>query len=625
MVQNFQEHATEADVSLNPSPHNAGNVDEAAGRVSFNEYQTTDVSIRLHETDITTDPLSTTYDMSSDNETTSSLFPINEMNRNSKPDNNARDEIENLKQLVNDLDVLQEIQMNKSQYFVQTHEDSAGEIAVNETRDYVGLLESFLERFKQLQRVIDANGDESVKREYESVGFLDVETYESLLNDSKNLEYALQKLHSLRAEYKNISDQHEEIRKHDIEFSRSGNLNLLQYIVEEKRNEIDNLQTFSQSTRSLSDFIALHNLSHKFDTNKTATFLNPTPLEAGIIPNLNEEKKVQEEYMQTRIAEWKSILFLQNKVLPPLQVFVFIVGIICNGVLLIIFIRHTEMRTYPNVMLINLAFGEILSLIISIPTTYSYYYTASGKTTTAACKAYTFFRVQGIVVSAYSLVVINIQRYFAITALLDRRGILFGRAIKSLCLILLVWTIGAIVALPYTVYAGAENGYCYAGRRGKQEEVRLATTMIGFLGICVLPVILNTTFSGLSVGHLRSSAKRIPGERIGQEQLRKQRVLSSNVLVVLIIIFVICYTPYYFFNFVYYWFPIHVEEVAFQYITQFSYTLIFLHSSLNPIALYIVSKKYRRYFNKYLLCRKISHSDMSSNETLSDTTINTAV
>ncbi|XP_069701329.1 uncharacterized protein [Periplaneta americana] len=581
-----------------------GVTEQTEEKENFQEYETT--RERIEEYDTSTTPIAYgEYDELN----TSSTDVYSDM----------LEKINNLTFIKGELEGLESKVGKILHQFLGSLDDETGNRSVTIMHEYMKEFRVFLKGYESLENFVNkynTSGNITVD------GFYDLHTYNKILTYNESAEKAVNDLQSVNLKYGFIWSWHQEILNRTNIFNEICNVSYLEKNIDEKEREIQFIKEFANDMRVLRKFIENNNLSDIYLTDKTNKFLNPVTYDsfATVLQNEREDdKNIVTKLLKLREA----IKYMETVVSPCTKIVLYLFGIIGNGILLLIFIRHKEMRTSPNVMLINLAFGEFLSLTVSMPIAYIYYYATKGVATDFGCKAFTFFRVQGIGVSAYSLVVISIQRYVAMTQFLDRRGFVIGRKLKSFLLLLIVWIIGGIIAIPYTYFAEESGNYCYAGRRGKDQTMREVTATCGFIGVCLIPVVLNSVFSGLSAGHLRKSARLMPGEKMGQAKLQKSRVLSSNVLVGLVIIFAVCYIPYYLFGFLYVVIGFHMEDITYRYVISYTYDLIFCHSSLNPIALYVISNRYRYYFNKYLFCGKSCRSEESSSEHSAQTVTST--
>jgi hypothetical protein len=116
-----------------------------------------------------------------------------------------------------------------------------------------------------------------------------------------------------------------------------------------------------------------------------------------------------------------------------------------------------------------------------------------------------------------------------------------------------------------------------------------------------MPLLITAVFSGLTAYRIRRSVREIPGEVTGQQQWQHSRMVSSTVLFALTVIFVVSNVPYFFFQFL-----IFVEDI-YEYMSSWTLALLnvvtdslrFVNCCLNPIVLFVLSKRYRGYIKRY--------------------------
>lgn len=63
----------------------------------------------------------------------------------------------------------------------------------------------------------------------------------------------------------------------------------------------------------------------------------------------------------------------ETYIVPVLFAVIFVVGTIGNGTLVLIFVRHKQMRNVPNIYILNLALGDLLVIISCVPFTSTVY------------------------------------------------------------------------------------------------------------------------------------------------------------------------------------------------------------------------------------------------------------
>jgi len=63
----------------------------------------------------------------------------------------------------------------------------------------------------------------------------------------------------------------------------------------------------------------------------------------------------------------------ETYIVPVLFALIFVVGVLGNGTLVLIFIRNSNMRNVPNTYIFSLALGDLLVIITSVPFTSTLY------------------------------------------------------------------------------------------------------------------------------------------------------------------------------------------------------------------------------------------------------------
>jgi hypothetical protein len=270
----------------------------------------------------------------------------------------------------------------------------------------------------------------------------------------------------------------------------------------------------------------------------------------------------------------------------------FLIGFIGNFILFLIFARHKEILSSNNIIILNLAIGDSFSLICNIIVSYMYNLSNSMAVGFLVCLSITLFIPLSTGVCVYSVTMLSIQRYLALAQLGKDRGCIILRRFSSAMFICTIWILACASAVPQFLKTGFYEDYCTV-------ELTDFVTLFNVVVYCVVPLLLMATFSILTSWKMRESVRKMPGEVLGQQKVRSARTRSANILVGLIVVFAISYIPYYLFLFAYKYFDL--ERIGFDRMFIISYSLVFLNSCCNPIALYAASANFRQYFNKYIL------------------------
>lgn len=84
----------------------------------------------------------------------------------------------------------------------------------------------------------------------------------------------------------------------------------------------------------------------------------------------------------------------ETYIVPIVFAIIFLVGVIGNGSLIYVLCRHKSMRSVPNTFIFNLALGDLLILIFTVPFTSTVYTLDSWPFGEFACKASEFAKVK---------------------------------------------------------------------------------------------------------------------------------------------------------------------------------------------------------------------------------------
>ena len=316
---------------------------------------------------------------------------------------------------------------------------------------------------------------------------------------------------------------------------------------------------------------------------------------------LEDETKVLVSF-QTQLYEAQYWQFLKSKVFPVIVAIFLVVGITGNGLLLAIFVRHKETRTIPNSMLINLTAVDCVQLVINVLLDYLRLL-ALLKFGLFGCKLFFFFSFLLLTVSTYSVAMISVQRFVAVRQLPSFAWYYQSQKTKYV-LIAIVWCIGLILSVPHAAAAYGENELCNEVSPGSASTIRT----IDLITLCVVPLPITAVFSGLTAYRIRRSAREIPGEATGQDQLKHSRMVSSRVLFALTVLFVVSYMPDFLLAFLTCVFDINKSFMEFHWISIGVNYLKFVNCCSNPIILFVLSKRFRVYIKRYCGQREVQEA-----------------
>jgi 7 transmembrane receptor (rhodopsin family). len=281
-----------------------------------------------------------------------------------------------------------------------------------------------------------------------------------------------------------------------------------------------------------------------------------------------------------------------------------LVGIAMNGLLIVIFIRHKNARTDP--ILINIAVVDSINLAVIMPTKILLQEYEIPLQILHLNEVFIVCSIASNFVLEYSLVTISYQRFRAVFSKIEIQN---EKRMSNFIKTTVLWLLGLIYGALCLV--SVKEIYSRGGVPSDTLDTINLYTPIFIEGI--IPGILVTVFSLLASRKLKKLAENFPGERSHHLQRIQDRYLAAKTLIVLIVLFLVTYMPQKIILTVIMRRYLNSSNKAFhefardqkqlQIIKCLSSIMDHINSVLNPVFLYFLSSKFRRYFNSYLHCR----------------------
>ncbi|XP_049869958.1 RYamide receptor-like [Pectinophora gossypiella] len=289
---------------------------------------------------------------------------------------------------------------------------------------------------------------------------------------------------------------------------------------------------------------------------------------------------------------------------------VFVVALLGNGLVCWVVQTSPRMKTVTNYFIVNLAVGDILMTLFCVPFTFvstlALRYWPFGA---LMCKVVNYSQAVSVLVSAYTLLAISIDRYMAIMRPLQPR---LGRAHAKL-VVAAVWAGALATAAPIPIVSQLRrpspwHQYCQADvcleqweRAGQSEQYTCALLALQFALplcalICTYARIAHAVWGGRPPGEAQTA-------RDSRLQRSKRKMIKMMVTVV--VVFTVCWLPL---NvFIVLW-TVHEEDESWgtwpgmPYVWFASHWLAMSHSCYNPIIYCYMNTRYRRGFKQALCC-----------------------
>lgn len=163
---------------------------------------------------------------------------------------------------------------------------------------------------------------------------------------------------------------------------------------------------------------------------------------------LSNETAAAEALAAAAAGCWTGISF-ETAFRILLYAIIFVCAVVGNSLVIITLVQRRRMRTVTNVFLLNLAVSDLLLGVFCMPTTLVGSILRNFVLGGAMCKLIPYLQAVSVSVSAWTLVSISLERFFAIVRPLEsRRWQTRSHAYK---VILLVWLCSMVTMLPIAV------------------------------------------------------------------------------------------------------------------------------------------------------------------------------
>ncbi|XP_048479113.1 RYamide receptor isoform X2 [Plutella xylostella] len=288
---------------------------------------------------------------------------------------------------------------------------------------------------------------------------------------------------------------------------------------------------------------------------------------------------------------------------------IFVVALLGNGLVCLVVAGSPRMKTVTNYFIVNLAVGDMLMTLLCVPfsfvsTLLLRHWPFGG----ALCKAVNYSQAVSVLVSAYTLLAISVDRYMAIMRPLQPR---LGRGAAKL-VVAAVWggalataaPIAAVSTLqrPSEWHQYCEFDICMEQWSTPEQSAQYTWALLGLQFALPLGALVGT-YSRIALAVWDG---RPPGEAHSARDSRMQRSKRKMIkmMVTVVAVFTVCWLPLNIF--IVLW-TVHEHDDSWSlwpgmpYLWFASHWLAMSHTCYNPLIYCYMNHRYRRGF-KQILC-----------------------
>ncbi|KAK9968897.1 hypothetical protein ABG768_027119 [Culter alburnus] len=290
---------------------------------------------------------------------------------------------------------------------------------------------------------------------------------------------------------------------------------------------------------------------------------------------------------------------------------VLLFGMVGNVTLLRIIKEHKCMRNGPNILIGSLALGDILHIMIGIPINVYKLLAVDWPFGVLLCKLVPFIQKSSVGITVLSLCALSIDRYRVVSSTSRTKALGFPK--WTVIKLSLIWTISTLLAVPEAVafdliamdYRGERLRICLlhpVQSTPFMQFYKMAKDWWLFGFYFMVPLVCTAVFYSLMTRRILSGSVK----QSVLDKHMKQRREAARTVFCLVLVFAVC------------WFPLHLSRIlklsiydehdpnrcsllsTFLVLDYIGLNMASVNSCINPMALYVVSKRFRNYFRAAL-------------------------
>ncbi|CAH1782668.1 unnamed protein product [Owenia fusiformis] len=269
---------------------------------------------------------------------------------------------------------------------------------------------------------------------------------------------------------------------------------------------------------------------------------------ANVLKNLGDKSANNEtSKLQEGNGKPHQQFTIEDTVLIVAYIIIVIVSLFGNMLVCYVIMKNKRMRTVTNMMIMNLAAADITITILNIPFNIARHVYDEWPFGNAMCKVVNFSLMVSVYVSTFTLTSIALDRHQVIMYPLKSRISL----LQGLLIIIGIWTIACILALPFALFAEVEatSFIIYKVDRCKLnypepsvEFEQYLTLLTIFAQYCLPLCIITIAYSRIAykLYNRRTLGDMTDDQHVYQTKVKKKTI---KMLIMVVLIFALCWMP----------------------------------------------------------------------------------
>ncbi|XP_033640356.1 bombesin receptor subtype-3-like [Asterias rubens] len=285
------------------------------------------------------------------------------------------------------------------------------------------------------------------------------------------------------------------------------------------------------------------------------------------------------------------------------------IGFVGNMCMMYAILGFKHMRTAPNILIFNLALGDLLYILIPTPIYIEHEINPLSDLSSLGCKLKAYVGFVGQYASVFALAALSHERFTAIVRGMEARR--HGRdsfMSSSMCVVIFVWLASIVLPAPTLFFANVSNAQ-QCRSTSENTEVAIAYEFFRALTGYVIPLVTVGFYYMKIAISLFKSTKSFQNDfetAAMAHQVKVRRRLAASVLVITIF-FAVCWFPYFFYNI---WSLCLSADSLFgesntatDYLRHAGIVMPVINTCMDPWLLFIISSKHRACLFQCLRCK----------------------
>ncbi|KAK7146671.1 hypothetical protein R3I94_009491 [Phoxinus phoxinus] len=310
----------------------------------------------------------------------------------------------------------------------------------------------------------------------------------------------------------------------------------------------------------------------------------------------------------------------QARVAATMILFVF--AALSNLALFISVCRGRRLASHLRPLVLSLAAADLLMTFVVMPLDVVWNVTVQWLAGDGVCKIMCFLKLFAMQTSAFVLVVISVDRHQAILRPLDS----LNAHRRNRRMLVTAWSLSALIASPQlfifrTVRAESEDfTQCVTHGSFQERWQETAYNMFHFVTLYVIPLlVMSCCYTCILIEINRQLHKSQAGEtlrRSGTDMIPKARMKTLKMTVIIVVSFVVCWTPYYLLG-IWYWFQPEMLTVTPEAIHHLLFVFGNLNTCCDPVIYGLYTPSFRADLARCCRTHTHTHSPRSLDHRLS--------